>query len=72
MLTQIETAHKNITFYEMNAAFFPNFMQEEQIESVPCLLIKVDNMIKTKLYTFKSIPNIYYYLFTYMPELFEK
>ena len=39
MLDQIETVHKSDIFYEMNASLFPEFMQETQVESVPCLLI---------------------------------
>ena len=46
----------------MNASFYPELMQELQIESVPCLLVKVDGEIKEKVYTFKSAQNILQYL----------
>lgn len=70
MLKQIEMAHDEQIFYKMNASLYPEFMQKEQIESVPCLLIKQNNEIKEKIYTFYSVPNIYTYLIKYQPDLF--
>ncbi|MFC3041374.1 thioredoxin family protein [Virgibacillus xinjiangensis] len=71
MLEKIESVHKQDIFFEMNASLHPEFMQEKQIESVPCLLIKEDGEWKEKVYTFHSIPNIYSYLMKYKPELFQ-
>lgn len=71
MLEKIESVHKQDIFYEMNASFHPDFMQEHKIESVPCLLIKKDNQIQEKVYAFRSIANIYSYLLEYKPELFD-
>lgn len=71
MLTQIETVHQKELFYEINASLHPEFMQEIEVESVPCLLIKQENEIKEKVYVFHSIPNIYKYLLTYNPRLIE-
>lgn len=68
LLNQIESAHEQTIFYEMNASLFPTFMQEMEIESVPCLLIKVDGKIKEKVYVFHSVPNIYHYLLKYNHE----
>lgn len=70
ILDQIESAHQQDVFYEMNASLFPSFMQEQKIESVPCLLIKKDGDIKEKIYVFHSVPNIYYYLLKYQSERF--
>ncbi|WP_100012941.1 thioredoxin family protein [Lentibacillus sediminis] len=70
MLDKIEAVHREDIFYEMNASFFPEFMQEQKIESVPCLLIMEGGEIKEKIYTFHSIANIYSYLTEYKPELF--
>ncbi|WP_164668207.1 thioredoxin family protein [Virgibacillus doumboii] len=70
MLDKIESVHGESIFYEMNASLNPEFMQENKIESVPCLLIKDGNEIKEKVYAFKSIPNIYSYLLEYEPALF--
>ncbi|CDO03148.1 thioredoxin [Oceanobacillus picturae] len=72
MLEKIEQVHKETIFYEMNASLYPEFMIENQVESVPCLLIMKDHQIKEKVYAFQSIPNIYGYLMEYKPELFVK
>ena len=70
-LDKIEQTHKQQIFLEMNASLHPEFMQKHKIESVPCLLIRTDDEIKEKIYTFYSIPNIYQYLFKYKPGLFK-
>ena len=72
MLNKIESVHEADIFYEMNASLFPEYMQENKVESVPCLLIKKNNQIQEKVYTFHSIPNIYSYLLEYKPELFKE
>lgn len=72
MLEKIEQVHKETIFYEMNASLYPEFMIENQVESVPCLFIMKDHQIKEKVYAFQSIPNIYNYLMEYKPELFVK
>ncbi|WP_099159986.1 thioredoxin family protein [Virgibacillus ndiopensis] len=71
MLDKIESVHKQEIFYEMNASLHPDFMRNNKVESVPCLMIKENNEIKERIYAFKSIPNIYSYLLKYTPELFE-
>lgn len=70
MLEKIESVHKETIFYEMNASYYSDFMHDNKIESVPCLLIKEGNQIKEKIYAFRSIGNIYSYLMQYKPELF--
>lgn len=70
MLNQIESVHQEAIFLEMNASMYPEFMQEAQIESVPCLLIVDEHQIKEKIYAFQSIGNIYTYLMKYEPKLF--
>ncbi|MEK3909240.1 MULTISPECIES: thioredoxin family protein [Oceanobacillus] len=70
MLAKIESVHGIDIFYEMNASLYPEFMQENKIESVPCLLIKEGNEVKEKVYAFQSTGNIYNYLMIYKPELF--
>lgn len=72
MLEKIETLHDEQIFYEMNASFYPDFMQQNKIESVPCLLIKSQGKIKEKIYAFRSIANIYHYLLKYEPKLFSE
>lgn len=71
MLKQIEMTHHQQFFYQMNASFYPELMQQMKIKSVPCLLIKVNHQVKEKIYAFKSIPNIYYYLLKHRPDLFK-
>jgi thioredoxin-like negative regulator of GroEL len=70
MLEKIEDVHEKTIFYEMNASLHPDFMQQYQVESVPCLLIKRGNRVLEKVYAFQSIGNIYGYLYEYCPELF--
>ncbi|HEX6593390.1 MAG TPA: thioredoxin family protein [Bacillota bacterium] len=70
MLDQIEKTHRTHIFYEMNASLFPQFMHDNKVESVPCLLIKDKGEVKEKVYAFRSIANIYRYLLTYEPHLF--
>lgn len=71
MLEKIEAIHQKDIFYEMNASFYPEFMQTEKIESVPCLYIKKNGEVKEKVYAFRSIANIYHYLHQYEPSLFK-
>nr|GGG66555.1 hypothetical protein GCM10011398_07770 [Virgibacillus oceani] len=71
MLDKIESVHNQEIFYEMNASLHPDFMHDNKVESVPCLMIKAGNEIKERIYAFKSIPNIYNYLLKYTPELFK-
>lgn len=71
MLEKIEAVHQENIFYEMNASLYPEFMQDNKIESVPCLVIKKDHDITEKIYAFQSIGNIYRYLLEYQPELFQ-
>lgn len=70
MLKKIEAMQRQEIFIEMNASFYPDFMQNYQIQSVPCLLIKKDGEIMEKIYAFKNIANIYHYLIMYRPEIF--
>ncbi len=70
MLAEIERAHQQDIFFEMNASLHPEFMQTNQVESVPCLFIKDKGKAAEKIYAFQSIPNIYSYLLKYEPALF--
>ncbi len=69
MLYKIEMAHDQQLFYQMNASFYPEVMQQLKITSVPCLLIQTNGEIKEKIYAFHSVPNIYYYLLKHCPDL---
>lgn len=71
MLEQIESVLNKQLFYELNASLHPQFMEDLKVKSVPCLLIKKNNEIKEKIYTFHSISNIIYYITKHMPDLKE-
>lgn len=71
-LEQIETTLQQTIFFEMNASLYPGFMQEHKIESVPCLFIMQNGVVRERIYTFYSIQNIYHYLLTYAPYLFQE
>lgn len=71
ILEQIESVLKRQLFFELNASFHPQLMEELKIESVPCLLIKQHGEIKEKVYTFHSTSNILYYVTKYIPNLNE-
>jgi len=57
-LTNIETALKGDYFYDMNGSFYAEFLQNNKIRSVPCLLIRVNGNIEKKIYTFHSTAHI--------------
>ncbi len=42
-----------------NINFLEEFAYEQQIESVPCLLITKDGKVHEKVYAFKSVQNLY-------------
>ncbi|MFD1066416.1 thioredoxin family protein [Oceanobacillus locisalsi] len=71
MLENVERLHQEDIFTEMNASVHPAFMQDHQIESVPCLAFMEDGEIVEKVYTFHSTANIYQYLMKYKAELFQ-
>lgn len=56
MLDTIESLWKQNLFFELNASLHPGFMQENQVESVPCLLIVSNGRVKDKIYAFHSVP----------------
>lgn len=70
-VNQIEQALNKDIFYDMNASFYPSFMEREKIEQVPCLYIRVNGEVKEKIYTFHSIANIVHSLTVYVPEIFK-
>jgi len=71
MLRQIEEALNQDIFLNMNASLHPEFMMENKVESVPCLLIKQNGNIE-KIYAFHSVANICSVLLERNPELFSK
>ncbi|MGM8211989.1 thioredoxin family protein [Virgibacillus sp. W0430] len=72
MLEQIEANHNKNLFYEMNASLNAEFMQAYKIESVPCLFIKVNDVVKEKVYAFQGTGNIYRSILIHYPDLLRK
>lgn len=72
MLEKIESIHQQTIFFEMNASYYADYLQEHKVESVPCLLIMEQGEVKEKVYAFRSIGNIYTYLYEYKPEIFQE
>ena len=59
MLVTIEEKANQDIFYELNAAFFPEFMQEQKVTSVPCMLIISNGKVKERIYAFQSVQHIF-------------
>lgn len=68
ILKRIEMTHEKDLFYQMNASYHPEFMQEHKIRSVPCLLIRTKDE-ERRIYAFQSVPYIYQQLLEHTPEL---
>ncbi|MET3683694.1 thiol-disulfide isomerase/thioredoxin [Alkalibacillus flavidus] len=56
MLHYIEETLGDEKFYELNATLAPEFMQQYNITSVPCLLVVKQGEAVERLYTFHSVP----------------
>ncbi|GAA0303162.1 thioredoxin-like negative regulator of GroEL [Gracilibacillus halotolerans] len=59
MLRYVSEMKKEIPIKKMNASFFPEFMQEHQIESVPALIQVHNGVVQYKMYAFESVTNIF-------------
>lgn len=59
MLRYVSEMKDELLLYKMNASFFPDFMHEHQIESVPALIQLNKDVVKHKLYAFESVTNIF-------------
>ncbi|GGF32402.1 thioredoxin-like protein YusE [Halobacillus andaensis] len=58
-LEAVEHTIGRSVFYELNASLHPEFMQEYQIKSVPCLLITKYGQTLEKTYAFHSVSHMY-------------
>lgn len=45
-------------YHKLNASLFPDFMQEHQIESVPCLITFKQGEVQEKIYAFHSVQHM--------------
>ncbi len=56
MLEYIEGILKRETFYELNATLAPDWVQKQEVTSVPCLMVFKKGQLVDRLYTFHSVP----------------
>ncbi|MFD2656302.1 thioredoxin family protein [Gracilibacillus thailandensis] len=59
MLAILEESDQAQFFYRMNASFFPEFMKENKIQSVPALLLVKDGLVVDQLYAFESVTKLH-------------
>ncbi|SER78870.1 hypothetical protein SAMN04487944_11052 [Gracilibacillus ureilyticus] len=59
MLRVIEEADPSRVIYRMNASFYPDFMIENKIESVPAVVIWDGDNVRDKLYAMESVTKLY-------------
>lgn len=71
MLQQIEQGMNKSYFYEMNGSYYETFLHEQKIQSVPCLLFKVNGEYVHRIYTFYSVANMLSEIATYDLARFE-
>ncbi|MFB1098252.1 thioredoxin family protein [Terribacillus sp. JSM ZJ617] len=58
MLLAVEAMMDQEYYHKLNASLFPDFMQEHQIESVPCLIIFKQGEVQEKIYAFHSVQHM--------------
>ena len=59
MMEVIENLLPHIPIGKANINFLEQLAFDNQIESVPCLLISKNGEIVEKVYAFQSVPNLY-------------
>lgn len=59
MMEVVEALLPEIPMGKANLNFLEEFAFEQQIESVPCLLITKNGKVHEKVYAFKSVQNLY-------------
>ncbi|WP_366249943.1 thioredoxin family protein [Terribacillus aidingensis] len=58
MLLAVEAMMGQEYYHKLNASLFPDFMQEHQIESVPCLITFKQGEVQEKIYAFQSVQHM--------------
>ncbi|PAD22907.1 hypothetical protein CHH69_09750 [Terribacillus saccharophilus] len=58
MLLAVEAMTGQEYYHKLNASLFPDFMQENQIESVPCLITFKQGEVQEKIYAFHSVQHM--------------
>ncbi|WP_027964326.1 thioredoxin family protein [Halalkalibacillus halophilus] len=72
MLKYIEETLEQDKFYELNATLAPEFMQEHNITSVPCLIVFQSGEPLERMYTFHSVPYILKEMSPYLTQAAQK
>lgn len=58
MLAYVLKMREDLSFSKMNASFFPEFMHDQKIESVPALIQLQNGEVSHRLYAFESVTNL--------------
>lgn len=56
MLNVVEQLYPDMDMGKVNLNFMPEFAEQFEVESVPCLLFVKDGAVEDKLYAFRSVP----------------
>jgi protein-disulfide isomerase-like protein with CxxC motif len=59
MMDVVEELLPNVEIGQANLNYVEHLAVEQQIESVPCLLISENGRISEKIYAFQSVPYLY-------------
>ena len=59
MMDVVENLLPNVEIGKANLNFVEHLADDQQIESVPCLLISENGQITEKIYAFHSVPYLY-------------
>ena len=59
MMDVVENLLPNVKIGKANLNFLEHLADDQQIESVPCLLISENGQITEKIYAFHSVPYLY-------------
>lgn len=66
MLRMIENKVSALQIYKLNASLYPDFMEQYQITSVPCLLIVKSGEVQEIFYAFHSVPYLVHKLIPHL------
>ncbi|MCF2647006.1 thioredoxin family protein [Niallia sp. Sow4_A1] len=58
MLTILHTMKPDLHLGKMDLNYAPELAVEYEVESVPCLVIVEEGLLKEKLYRFESVPHL--------------
>ena len=59
MMDVVEELLPSVKIGQANLNYVENIAVDQQIESVPCLLITENGLVREKIYAFQSVPYLY-------------